>query len=98
MSNQIKREIALARQIDHPNVVKVMDVFASPSKVYLVLELVEGGELFDKIVQDGRLTEPKARVYMRQLLSGIEYCHEAGIAHRDLKAEVSLCIDGKCYI
>lgn len=88
MANQIKKEIALSRQIDHKHVVKVLDVFASASKVYLVLELVEGGELFDKIAEDGPLSEAKARHYMSQLVSGIECCHSKGICHRDLKTEV----------
>ena len=52
-----------------------------------VLEMVTGGELFDRIVAEGRFKEEDARFYFRQLISGIMFCHEQGVAHRDLKPE-----------
>jgi 5'-AMP-activated protein kinase catalytic alpha subunit len=89
MSTQIKREVALMRIIQHPNIIAIKDVFATTTKIFIVLEVVEGGELFDKIVESGKFTEPQARFYMRQLIEGMECCHNAGICHRDLKPEVS---------
>ena len=62
-------------------------MLASRSKIYIVLELVVGGELFDRIVREKRFDEGKARRYFRQLIAGVAYCHARGIFHRDLKPE-----------
>ena len=78
--------------VKHKYVVSMVEVLASKSKVFIVLELVTGGELFDKIVQSGKLTEEQARFYFSQLVEGIEYCHKKGICHRDLKPEVRISI------
>ena len=74
--------------IDHPNVVKLVEVLASHSKIYIVLELIDGGDLFDKIKEkSGGLSEQECQSYFRQLLDGLEYCHDKGVSHRDLKPE-----------
>ena len=88
MGNQIKREISIMKLVKHKYIVEMIEVLASKSKIFIVLELVTGGELFDKIVRDGRLTEPQALFYFGQLLEGVEYCHGLGVCHRDLKPEV----------
>ena len=62
-------------------------MLASRTKIFIVLELVTGGELFDKIVAEGKLSEGTARAYFRQLLKGLKYCHTQGVCHRDLKPE-----------
>jgi serine/threonine protein kinase len=87
MGTQIKREVNIMKQIKdkNPHVVKLYEVLASKTKIYLVLELVKGGELFDKLVQEQRFTETKARYYFRQLVKGVELCHQMKICHRDLK-------------
>jgi serine/threonine protein kinase len=90
MGAQIKKEISIMKLIKHRNVVCVKDVFATTSKIFIVLELVEGGELFDKIANQGRLTEPQARFYFRQLCEGLAHCHAQGVCHRDLKPEVRI--------
>lgn len=93
MSIPIKREISLMRKINHKHVIGVKDVFATSSKIFIVLEYVPGGELFLKINQEGKLSEHVARKYMNQLIDGIDCCHRAGICHRDLKPEVlAICI------
>jgi 5'-AMP-activated protein kinase catalytic alpha subunit len=92
MSVQIKREISLLRMIKHKYVIQILDVFATATNIFIVLELVEGGELFDKIVEEGKFTEDKARFYMRQLLEGMECCHSKGVCHRDLKPEVCVIL------
>ncbi|MCL7030707.1 hypothetical protein MKW94_030132, partial [Papaver nudicaule] len=83
----IKREISTMKLIKHPNVVQLHEVMASKTKIYLVLEFVNGGELFDKIVHYGRLKEDEARRYFHQLINAVDYCHSRGVYHRDLKPE-----------
>ena len=89
MGNQIKKEISIMKMVKHKYVVEMIEVLASKTKIFIVLELVTGGELFDKIVQVGKLNEQQARFYFQQLVEGIEYCHKLGVCHRDLKPEVS---------
>uniref|UniRef100_A0A0D6QW54 non-specific serine/threonine protein kinase n=1 Tax=Araucaria cunninghamii TaxID=56994 RepID=A0A0D6QW54_ARACU len=87
MVEQIKREISTMKLIKHPNVVQLYEVMASKTKIYIVLEFVAGGELFDKIVNHGRLKEDEARRYFQQLINAVDYCHSRGVYHRDLKPE-----------
>ncbi|KAL0700222.1 hypothetical protein Bca4012_056344 [Brassica carinata] len=87
MIAQIKREISTMKLIKHPNVIRMIEVMASKTKIYFVLELVTGGELFDKISSNGRLKEDEARKYFQQLINAVEYCHSRGVYHRDLKPE-----------
>jgi len=79
--------------VRHPHVVQLKEVLASRSKIFIVLELVTGGELFDKIVADGRFKEKTARFYFQQLCVGTAYCHLQGVCHRDLKPENLLLDD-----
>ncbi|KAF8031016.1 hypothetical protein BT93_D0263 [Corymbia citriodora subsp. variegata] len=87
MIGQIKREISTMKLIRHPNVIRMFEVMASKTKIYIVLELVTGGELFDKISSRGRLKEDEARKYFQQLINAVDYCHSRGVFHRDLKPE-----------
>ncbi|XP_010919144.2 CBL-interacting protein kinase 9 isoform X4 [Elaeis guineensis] len=87
MVELIKREISTMKLIKHPNVVQLYEVMASKTKIYIVLEFVNGGELFDKIVKHGRLKEDEARRYFQQLINAVDYCHSRGVYHRDLKPE-----------
>lgn len=87
MIGQIKREISTMKLIRHPNVIRMFEVMASKTKIYIVLELVTGGELFDKIASKGRLKEDEARKYFQQLINAVDYCHSRGVFHRDLKPE-----------
>ncbi|GMH01465.1 hypothetical protein Nepgr_003304 [Nepenthes gracilis] len=87
MINQIKREISTMKLIRHPNVILLYEVMASKTKIYIVLEFVTGGELFDKIARKGRLKEDEARKYFQQLINAVDYCHSRCVFHRDLKPE-----------
>ncbi|KAL0435298.1 UNVERIFIED_CONTAM: CBL-interacting serine/threonine-protein kinase [Sesamum radiatum] len=87
MAEQIKREIATMKLIKHPNVVRIYEVMASKTKIFIVLEFITGGELFDKIVNHGRMKEDEARKYFQQLINAVDYCHSRGVFHRDLKPE-----------
>ncbi|XP_068656303.1 CBL-interacting serine/threonine-protein kinase 8-like isoform X2 [Aristolochia californica] len=87
MVDQIKREISIMKLVRHPQVVRLNEVLASRTKIYIILEYITGGELFDKIVHHGRLSEAEARRYFQQLIDGVDYCHSKGVYHRDLKPE-----------
>lgn len=87
MIGQIKREISTMKLIRHPNVIRMFEVMASKTKIYIVLEFVTGGELFDKIAAKGRLKEDEARKYFQQLINAVDFCHSRGVYHRDLKPE-----------
>ncbi|XP_071722310.1 CBL-interacting serine/threonine-protein kinase 24-like [Rutidosis leptorrhynchoides] len=92
MVDQIKREISIMKIVRHPNIVRLHEVLASPAKIYIVLEFVSGGELYDQIVHQRRLPEHKARRYFQQLIDAVAHCHKKGVYHRDLKPE-NLLID-----
>jgi len=86
--SDVLNEVKLLGAINHPCVIGLEDVIRTRSDMlYIVLELAEGGELFDKIIEKKRLTEAEAKVYFFQLLSAVEYLHDKNICHRDLKPE-----------
>ncbi|XP_050372089.1 CBL-interacting serine/threonine-protein kinase 4 [Argentina anserina] len=94
MEPLILREISAMRRLqDHPNVLKIHEVMATKSKIYIVMELATGGELFAKIARHGKLPESLARRYFQQLVSALRFCHESGVAHRDVKPQ-NLLLDG----
>ncbi|KAM7329597.1 hypothetical protein ACRRTK_011210 [Alexandromys fortis] len=84
---KVEREIAILKLIEHPHVLKLHDVYENKKYLYLVLEHVSGGELFDYLVKKGRLTPKEARKFFRQIISALDFCHSHSICHRDLKPE-----------
>lgn len=93
----IEREIIIMKLLTHPNVLRLYDVWETSKALYLVLEYVEGGELFDLLVERGPLQEQEAIKYFRQIILGTAYCHALGICHRDLKPE-NLLLDGNLNV
>ena len=92
--NLVKQEAAIMQNLQHPHVVRLFQVIQTPHNVYLVMELAKGGELFDRVIESKSFPEHVARKYFQQLVSALYYCHQQGIAHRDLKAE-NLLVDEK---
>ncbi|EER09574.1 Calcium-dependent protein kinase, putative [Perkinsus marinus ATCC 50983] len=84
---RFKQEIAIMKMLDHPNIIKLFETFEDHRNIYLVMELCTGGELFDRIIDEGRFTEVQAAIVMQQILRAVYYMHENHIAHRDLKPE-----------
>jgi 5'-AMP-activated protein kinase catalytic alpha subunit len=93
MEEQLKREIAVLKQLKHPFIVGLREVMQTANHIYLVLQLVTGGELFEKIVQAKKFDEATSRRYFQQLILGLRYAHSLGIAHRDIKPENILVDD-----
>jgi len=85
--DSLENEIKVLRRLKHPNIVQLLETFEDKSKVYLVMELVTGGELFDRIVEKGSYTEKDAADLIRQVLEAVDYMHDQGVVHRDLKPE-----------
>ncbi|KAG1051209.1 hypothetical protein G6F43_006565 [Rhizopus delemar] len=92
----VKREIAIMKLIKHPNIISLIDVIdlSDSSNLYLIMEYVQGGELFEYLVSQGKLSEREARKYFQQIITTLDYCHRHLICHRDLKPE-NLLIDAE---
>jgi len=87
----LTREINIMQKLRHKSIIQLIDIFETPNDLFLVLELVSGGELFDQIVERGSYSESDAANLIRQVLEGIAYMHRHGVVHRDLKPENLLC-------
>lgn len=87
MATQVKREITIMKSIQHPHVVRLLEVLKTETHLLLVCEFVSGGDLFDRIVSTDRLLESEAKHYFLQILDAVAFCHSKGIVHRDIKNE-----------
>ncbi|KYK60694.1 protein kinase SNF1 [Drechmeria coniospora] len=86
MAGRVEREIEYLQLLRHPHIIKLYTVIKTSNEIIMVLEYA-GGELFDHIVQHGRMSESEARRFFQQMLCAVEYCHRHKIVHRDLKPE-----------
>lgn len=91
---RLKYEIDILKNLTHPNIVRLYEVYENKSTIYLVTELCDGCELFDEISKREHLSENEAAHVTKQILQAIAYCHSQNIAHRDLKPE-NVLIDVK---
>ncbi|KAG0321642.1 hypothetical protein BGZ97_010737 [Linnemannia gamsii] len=89
----LEREIGILMSIDHPNLLRIRQVFNEEKHYYVVTELAPDGELFDQIIDKQKFTESEARHIFRQVLYGVKYLHDRGVVHRDLKPENILVMD-----
>lgn len=87
-------EIDILRQMDHPNILRIFEVFQDDRRFFIVTELVTGGELFDKIISKSNFKESDAAGIIEQILGAMYYCHDRNICHWDLKPE-NLLVDDK---
>ncbi|KAF8817547.1 kinase-like protein [Phlegmacium glaucopus] len=83
----VEREIVVMKLIDHPNIMRLYDVWETSTSLYLILEYVQGGELFDYLCAKGRRPTSEVLGYFQQIICAVDYCHRFNIAHRDLKLE-----------
>mmetsp|Transcript_69223 Transcript_69223/g.144287 ORF Transcript_69223/g.144287 Transcript_69223/m.144287 type:complete len:477 (-) Transcript_69223:3180-4610(-) len=97
MDEKVKREIKILKLFMHPHIIRLYEVINTPSDIFVVTEYITGGELFDYIVERGRLSEDESRRFFQQMISGVEYCHKHNVVHRDLKPE-NLLLDAHLNI
>lgn len=91
--SSLESEISILKRIKHPNIVGLVDLYDNRQTLYIVMDLVSGGELFDRIVEKGFYSEADASHVIKQLLTAVGYIHSLGIVHRDLKPENLLYYD-----
>lgn len=86
-SIRVRYEIDVLKNLTHPNILRLFEVFEDAQNLYLVTEYCDGGELFDAIIKRGKFEEKDAAQIIKQVLSSISYCHNQNVCHRDLKPE-----------
>jgi len=87
-------EFNLLKTLDHPHILRVYEAFEDSTYIYIVTELLSGGELFDMLLKEGQFNESKSAEIIKQTLEALSYCHANNLAHRDLKPQ-NLVIESK---
>ncbi|KAI6231264.1 Serine/threonine-protein kinase H1-like protein [Aphelenchoides besseyi] len=91
--NAVNNELAILSRVQHPFVIRLEEVLRGANRLFIVMEMASGGEMYDRVVSKGRYTETEARQALRMLLNGLAYLHDMKITHRDLKPENLLYSD-----
>lgn len=87
LNTKVKNEISILKELKHPNVIKLYETFETDTRTILVMELCVGGDLLSYLKKRKKIKESVAKVTIFQILSGLNYLHEKGIAHRDIKLD-----------
>merc|ERR1711904_102853 len=87
LTEGFKREIAIMKELDHPNICKLLETFEHGRHIFFVMEFCEGGEVFERIFEKGNVSEKLTSEIIAQVASALRYAHGRGIAHRDIKPE-----------
>lgn len=85
--DQFYIEIQVLQTLNHPNIISLQDTYESNERIYIIMELMKGGELFDYVVEKGTLSEEEASILVRKITSAVAHMHQQNIIHRDLKPE-----------
>ncbi|KAI6229724.1 Serine/threonine-protein kinase H1-like protein [Aphelenchoides fujianensis] len=93
--NAVNNELAILSRVQHPFVIRLEEVLRGANRLFIVMEMASGGEMYDRVVSKGRYTEVEARQALRMLLNGLAYLHDMKITHRDLKPENILYSDAR---
>nr|POE89365.1 isoform 2 of snf1-related protein kinase catalytic subunit alpha kin10 [Quercus suber] len=94
MEEIVYREIEILRSLRHPHIIRLYEVIDTPKEIYFVMEYAKKGDLLEYILDMGKLQEEEARKIFQQIISGVEYCHENYVVHRDLKPD-NLLLDSE---
>ena len=83
----LRDEISLCASLDHPNIVKIVESYESETDITMIMECCRGGELYDSLIDEGEYTQTRAAELFTMMVQAVNYCHQVGVVHRDLKLE-----------
>jgi len=89
---RLESEVQIHKSCKHENIVSLEEIFETKHRLYMVMEVMKGGDLFDRLVKKKRYPESEARIVIKNIVNGVLYMHEQGLVHRDLKPENMLLV------